>query len=180
MEFGNKRTKRRITQQEENAVITAGDGEKMSKASRHLIEAIGESVAAMPSAEQIAEAAESSKPKPRANIHAKLPKDVYPLDALLDPSARESIPVDDWLQACKKKEPVKTFCRFVSRRILSAAQNNDLTKLKVLRYLEIMYRFFISLKDMGRGKRLPPRFELEQIQPFPVTAAIRKRFSKSG
>jgi DNA-directed RNA polymerase I subunit RPA49 len=181
MVFGTKKAKTMIKSLAENAIIQAGSGDgKLDATTQALLNSIGEKVANMPTKDEQEALSTDSAPKPKANLAAKDPKDVYPLSILIPSETLTSIDVVSWMEKAKKKEEIKTGSRFVSYRISSVAQNNDLTKMKVLRYMLVMIELFVSLKSVGRGgKKLPPRKDLNQIlasSPPSLIDAVIKRF----
>jgi DNA-directed RNA polymerase I subunit RPA49 len=177
MEFGTKKAKKMITSLAENAILAAN---KPSAATKALMTSIGENIADMPTAEELAEAAEASKPRPRANIAAKEPVDVYPIETLIDEDTLYHIDIRDWLDATKQKKGVTTTSRYVSRRIQSVIQiaEEDPTKLKVLKYMLMVIEFFQALKKSKNGKLVPSYEVLKALKhPGFMMDGIRKRFS---
>jgi DNA-directed RNA polymerase I subunit RPA49 len=183
MEFGSKKAKKQIATRADNAVIgnsSRADG-KRDVASEALLESISKNIASMPTVAAMNAAAEDEKPKPKADLSAKRPDLVYPIESLIAPEIIQSINVQDWIQAIKKKEfPSLLTSRFVQNRLTDFVISGDLTKIKVLRYMLHVITFYHALNSVGRVKRIPQKAQLMSKMKAPefLVEAIRKKFGR--
>jgi DNA-directed RNA polymerase I subunit RPA49 len=177
MEFGTKKSKKMIQSLTENAII-ASSSNKQSTATKALMASIGENIANMPTVEDLQTLAEESKPRPKANLSATDPTDVYPIQSLIDEDTLYSINVQDWKDATKEKVGVTTTSRYVSRRLQSVLQNDDEAKMKVLKYMLMVIEFFQLSKKSKNGNLVPRGNDLHALDhPGFLLEGVKKRFS---
>lgn len=125
-------------------------------------------------------AIDETKPRPKANLKAETPKDVYPVETLIGSDTMQLLMVKEWLDAVKSLRPITTRSRYVGQRLQKIAVDGNVKKLKILRYLLLLLDFMSALKSKGKGlKRLPDREELREatgVQDFLIDI-VRKRFT---
>jgi DNA-directed RNA polymerase I subunit RPA49 len=182
MEFGNKKAKKQIATRADNAVIgnsSRADG-KRDIASEALLESIAKTVASMPTVAAMNAAAEDQKPKPKADLSARRPDLVYPVESLIAPEVIQSINVQDWVDAVNNKTPPLLASRFVQNRLTDFVISRAVTRIKVLRYMLHVIGFFHALKSVGKSKRIPPKAELLSKMKAPefLVEAIKKKFGR--
>ena len=144
-----------------------------------MLESMAPSTEQMASREELQAATDEAKPRPRANLEAQRPEDIYPLESLISPEELRAVSVLDWQEAAKSSMPVTTRSRFVSRRLERVALSGDVKTLKALRYLLLLLDFLSALKPGKSGKRLPPRDDLREavaVQDI-LLDAVRKKYS---
>ncbi|KAK5153268.1 hypothetical protein LTR04_006244 [Oleoguttula sp. CCFEE 6159] len=117
-EFGTKKARKAIASLTENA-IASGRGRATSSAA--VLDSMASSTDTMPDKAALQAAVDDAKPRPRANLAATTPADVYTLDGLIGADMR-SIAVLDWQAAAVRNDDVRTPSRFVSRRLAAVAQ----------------------------------------------------------
>lgn len=183
--FGTKKAKKAIASLTENAIApgkASGERSKMDGTANVMLNTIGQVTSTMSTRDQLAAAADENKPRPKANLEAAHVKDVYTPESLVGADVLKSLTVSDWAQAVKKKQEIKTKSRFVSRRIVDAAQ--DTTKLKCLRFALALLAFLEAARSRGRSanKILPQRSDLREALDLPenIIDSIRRRFSERG
>ena len=126
----------------------------------------------MPSREELQALVDESKPIPVVNQHAKTPAEVYPLEDLIGIDSLTAINVRPWEEAVKRGEDVKTISLFVSKRLRKIVENNDVKKMKTLRYLLLLLEWSAALKPGQKGaKKLPPKEEIRNA----ISEDIRDR-----
>jgi DNA-directed RNA polymerase I subunit RPA49 len=180
-QFGSKKSRKAIEDMTLNA-ISRGDGGNDSGMAENILQGMAGMTSAMPTSEELAAAVDSSKPRPRANLAAEYPEDVYSTDAVVGTELMASIPVKDWVDASQAGEGVQVSSRFVAKRILSLVKNKQIQKLKVLRFILLCIQFNDSLYGGGKGaKKIPTKEKMQaafgENMPEPVVNGIRRKFA---
>ncbi|KAJ4353864.1 DNA-directed RNA polymerase I subunit rpa49 [Didymosphaeria variabile] len=179
-EFGSKRSRKAIEDMTQNA-IQRGDATKDEGIAENVLQGMSGATAAMPTSEELAAAVAESKPRPRANLAAEYPIDVYPIDVVVGKEFMALIEVSDWVSASESGAGVEVRSRFVAKRISKLVKNKQYQKLKLLRFILLC----VKLNDIakpGKGtKKLPPKGKFETAMGEDVPAAlgntIRRRFA---
>jgi DNA-directed RNA polymerase I subunit RPA49 len=179
MEFGTKKAKNMIKSLAENAIIQSNSTGAPDATTKALIESIGEKVASMPTAAEQVRAAEESAPKPRANLDAQTPDDVYPLEILIPLDLLSTIDASEWMEKTKKKENISVTSQFVARRAQSIGNNKDLTKMQVLRYMYVIIDFFKHLGKGRESRKTPQKKKLSDHHPSSLVDSIYQRFCRT-
>ena len=117
-----------------------------------------------PSLEELQSAIEEGKPRPRANLEAESPADVYRVEDLVGGvEVLAGLNVRGWQDAVGAGEDVKTSSRFVSNRLRRIVRIGDVKKLKTLRFLLLLLDWNSCLKPGSKGsKKLPPREDVKK------------------
>ena len=180
-EFGSKRSRKAIEDMTQNA-IQRGDATKDEGMAENVLQGMSGATDAMPTTAQLAAAVDESKPRPRANISAEYPIDVYPTDVVVGKELMALIEVSDWVSASESGQGVEVGSRFVAKRITKLAKNKQYQKLKVLRFILLCVKLNdIAKPGKGGAKRIPPKGKFETAMGEDVPAAlgntIRRRFA---
>ncbi|KAL3427093.1 a49-like RNA polymerase I associated factor [Phlyctema vagabunda] len=196
--FGTKKARKAIASITENAIapakaarLLANDGKtpKLDSASKATLEAMKTEALSMSSQKDLAEAADSAKPRPKANTEAVDIKDVYTTQNLIGDDIFQLVPVRDWQQAAQAKKEIKNLSsRYVAARITkfaapTVAHYQDTAKLRILRYMLYMLDFLGCAKLERNSKRLPKKNDLTKAlgdAPESVQESIRRKFSTNG
>lgn len=187
-EFGSKKSRKAIEDMTLNAIRSSGKADDSSSARN---EAVAENVlqnmttttGAMPSKAELAAAVDSSKPRPTPNLAAEYPGDVYTAESIVGSELMTMIEVKDWVQASRAGEGVQVGSRFVAKRITKLANNKQIQKLKVLRFILLCINFNAALYGGGVGskpKKIPGKGRLEDAmgdEPMSWVMAIRRKFA---
>ncbi|KAF9734129.1 hypothetical protein PMIN03_008576 [Paraphaeosphaeria minitans] len=179
-EFGSKRSRKAIENMTQNA-IQRGDVAKDEGIAENVLQGMSGATAAMPTSEELAAAVDESKPRPKANIAAEYPIDVYTVDNVAGKELMALIEVSDWVSASEAGTGVEVRSRFVAKRISKLVKNKQYQKLKLLRFILLC----VKLNDIakpGRGaKKIPPKGKFETAMGDDVPAAlgntIRRKFA---
>ncbi|PFH60568.1 hypothetical protein XA68_10773 [Ophiocordyceps unilateralis] len=183
--FGTQKAKKAIRETTLNAVAPSQESGQEA-AMKATLEAIGAVTSHMSTREQLQAAVDSGKPIPKANLEATAVEDVYDMDTLIGRDVFNLVPVREWQEKVRAGDSVETASRFVSARLNKlAADDSTMEQLRVLRYLELLIRFYRTTKAGRRdgGRQLLPRTELRQaLSPAPeaVIENIRRKFSDGG
>lgn len=188
--FGTKKARKAIASVTENAIspdksarnLANGDKPpKLDAASAAMLASMKEATANMATRAELAEAADASKPRPKANLNATDVKDVYTVESLIGEDILSQVPVREWQVAVKSKKEVVVKSRFVARRIQRLS--TDVTKLRTLRYVLCLLDFYNSAKPVRGGRTIPKRNDLSNALgdvPDAVQQNIRRKFSTAG
>ncbi|KAG0648545.1 DNA-directed RNA polymerase I subunit RPA49 [Hyphodiscus hymeniophilus] len=182
--FGTKKAKKALASITENAISRGGSAAgKADAATQAMIAAMAKDAEGMATRAELAAEADSSKPRPKANLDAKDINDVYTVDNLMGKDIMKAVPVLQWQTALKADKEIVVSSEYVARRIKKVSASAD--KLKMLRYLLLLIEIHKGSKVKGRGttKMLPKREELKKIAgglPEPVIENARRQFSSDG
>lgn len=147
-----------------------------------VVESMASTTSTMPTREELQSAVDDAKPRPKPNLQATTPAEVYPISVLVGgEDTLRALAVKDWEDAVATNTPVQTKSRFVSNRIVKVAQSGEVKKLKTLRYLLLLLDFYGCLKSGARGvKKVPQKDDLRKAMdnaPDGMTEGIRRRFA---
>lgn len=196
MTFGTKKAKKAINALTENAIAPqqAGGEEldqegirnaiKADPAQAAIMESMAAAVSSAPTAASLQAAVDENKPRPKANLHAEHPKDVYPLSTIIGVETMKEVKVRPWVEANEAGEPIQSTSRFVSYRVENLLQNDDIPKLKVLRYVLVLIKFYQALIPGGKsgGRKLPLRDKLVKAmgeEAF-LLETVKRRFTEGS
>ncbi|KAH7059089.1 RNA polymerase I associated factor, A49-like protein [Macrophomina phaseolina] len=165
-EFGTKKAKKALASITENAITpTAGaaEGKVTDAVAKAVLESMAGATADMPTREALQAAVDENKPRPKANLEATTPAEVYTPEELIGNESMRLLDVKSWIDAAAKKEDIQLTSMFVARRIEELALKRDVKKLKVMKYMLLLIDFLAALRSGRNGaKRLPKREELEK------------------
>lgn len=184
--FGTKKTQKAIAARSINAISSqrgaGSDGPIPTDAvAEAVLDSIKDSVGDMPTREELQAIVDEAKPRPKANLNATVPKDVYKIKTLIPREILDGMDVTDWEASVEKNEGITTTSRFVSGRIVRFSE--ETRKLKALRYLLALIEFHSSLRILKtKGRKLPKREDLKKKMEASedVLNSIRKQFSTGG
>ena len=131
--------------------------------------------------EELQAAMDEAKPRPKPNVAAESPADVYTAEDIVGLEVLRLLNVKPWEEAVKKKQNVPSTSRFVARRLVKVVQSKDLKRLKSLKFLLILIQWQKCLRSGSKGiKKLPPKEAVQKSVPDAdgnVLETIRKRFA---
>ncbi|KAL4870494.1 hypothetical protein BDV12DRAFT_165704 [Aspergillus spectabilis] len=203
--FGTKKSRKATQSMAENAQLSSAPEGAATAAESALLQSMPAESATDLASKSAAVQAEiqAAKPLPTANLDAKHPSEVYPLETLI-PNGKATLrqlPIKDWQDTISQGLTVQTTSRYVSNRISDICESGNATHIQVLRFILLLLDLSRSLKSSkpggaGRGsKRLPSREDLRRILssgspsetsseassiPDPIIDGIRRKFAPSG
>ncbi|KAI9748368.1 MAG: DNA-directed RNA polymerase I subunit rpa49 [Candelina submexicana] len=194
MEFGTKKAKKAIASQTENAIspskprATSPGGSQtpaiQDAATKALLDAMADSTDHMATRAELQSAVDEAKPRPKANLAAKTPADVYPVESLVGEETMAALTVKDWQDTVEAGEAVTGLkSRYVSQRLQKVATSSGsgkVVRLKVLRYISLLLDFYLTLNTGARGpKRVPQMVHLKKALGVQgsLVDTIKRRFA---
>ncbi|KAF2012469.1 RNA polymerase I associated factor, A49-like protein [Aaosphaeria arxii CBS 175.79] len=182
-EFGSKKSKKAIQERMANRIARGDPNEPTEEnpVADAIMQGMDATNGKMPTKEELEAELDSSKPRPKANLAAEYPADVYPIDTIVGKELMALIPIKDWLDSAEEGKGVQVASKYVARRILKLAKNKDVQKLKVLKFILLCVNFNAALRTKGKGpKNVPPKDKLitamgDDIPPA-VVDSIRRKF----
>ncbi|KAI9661907.1 MAG: DNA-directed RNA polymerase I subunit rpa49 [Bathelium mastoideum] len=188
LEFGSKRAKKVISANAQNAIAPtqgAAADEKLDALGSALLTDAAAATKDQPNQEAMQAQQDAGKPRPKANLQAQKPADVYTVENLIGGNVMKALGVGEWIDHADQGVAVHTSSRFVANRIrtLATGTRKDVQKLKVLKYLATLLDFHGSLKSGSRGtKALPKNSELkERLKTSEIVLNhIVQSFTESG
>ncbi|KAL4912501.1 A49-like RNA polymerase I associated factor-domain-containing protein [Aspergillus aurantiobrunneus] len=203
--FGTKKSRKATQSMAENAQLSNAPEGAATAAESALLQSMPAESARDIAAKSAAVQAEvqASKPLPSANLDAKHPSDVYPLENLIPNgnATLRQLPIKDWQNTISSGLAVSTSSRYVSNRISDIIESGNTTHLQILRLVLALLELARALRSgkPSRGsKRLPSKEDLRQILsggtapssstddqisttvPDPVIDGIRRKFAPRG
>ena len=192
--FGTKKSQKAIKNLTVNAINASPskpkpnlDGTQSKAPLDALSEAVLSSMAApsssMPSREEMQATIDENKPIPKPNLSADDPAEVYPVEELVGGEhVLRKLTVKEWIDTINAGGDVPTNVLFVSRRLLKMAKNEDVRKMRVLKYMCLLVGWYRLLKPGFRGALKVPKLEempgLVQMFGSEVVGGLAKRFSQ--
>jgi DNA-directed RNA polymerase I subunit RPA49 len=185
-EFGTKRAKKAIASMTENAITRktidgVAPGDSLTTA---VLSNLATNTASIPSREEKQAVIDESKPRPKPNLAATTPADVYPLDVVISEETMRDIPIKEWREAHTKGEDVEVKSLFVANRMYNlATRDEEISNLKALRYLYMLVQFYLALKPGREGhKKLPTKAELSaKVEASSsLLDGIKRTFAEGG
>jgi DNA-directed RNA polymerase I subunit RPA49 len=190
MEFGNKKTRKALDDRTINAIgrglprLASPGGTIPPPPTDNVAAAVLGSMSAttaqMPTVAEQNAVMEDSKPRPKPNMDAKIPAEVYPISTLIGNEMMAAINVKDWVEATQAKVGVKLRHRYVANRIAAVVAEKDIKKLKVLRFIHVLMKFKDTLnqKSKKEASRLPQRDKLLEAmkESAPLVDAVKQKF----
>lgn len=190
MTFGTKKAKKAISSLSENAITrdrardaSPGAAKRALKANpsaRAVLESMATSASNAPTKDDLQSSIDDAKPRPKHNAQATKPDEVYEVRSIVGDELMKDLRVKPWVDAVEANEEVTTKSRYVSNRLRALCQDDEIVRLKVLRYMLLLLEFFNALKTVrGGGRKLPDKGELEKAMGVEkhVVDTIRKRFA---
>jgi DNA-directed RNA polymerase I subunit RPA49 len=188
-EFGSKKSRKALEDRTLNAIKSgtgAEDAARTDAVAENVLQQMNSATAIMPNKDDLAAAVDSSKPRPTPNLAAEYPADVYSTDVVVGSELMTILDVKDWVQSSAAGQGVSVPSRYVAKRIVKLAQNKQIQKLKVLRFILLCINFNSALFGGGgpRPKKIPMKGKLEAAMgedtPAGQIMAIRRKFAPEG
>lgn len=190
MAFGTKKAKKNIASLAENAIgprkardISPGSVTRAVKANPSamaVLESMAVSADNAPSMADLQAHIDSAKPRPRFNVNAQKPEEVYEVKTIIGDEVMKELKVRPWVDAVEANEEVQTNSRYVSHRLRALCQDDEIIRLKALKYMLLLLDFFMALRPKkDGGKKLPEREELQKkmgADKFLIDT-VRRRFA---
>ncbi|KAL4788034.1 A49-like RNA polymerase I associated factor-domain-containing protein [Aspergillus varians] len=168
--FGTKKSRKATQSMAENAQLSNAPEGAATAAESALLQSMPVEAARDMAAKAAAVQAEiqASKPLPTANLDAKHPSEVYPLEALIPNgnATLRQLPIKEWQDTIFAGLTVSTTSRYIANRISDIVESGNTTHLQILRFVLILLELVRALRSgkPGRGpKRLPTREDLRRI-----------------
>ena len=188
--FGTKKSQKAIRSYAENAIASPQKSSQrdasgaliLDPVAAAVIESMSQNSAAAPTREELQAVIDKAKPRPKANLEATIPGDVYKLEDLVGSEALRGLKILDWQTTVGESKPVLTSSKFVSKRLVKVVTSGDVLRLKALRYLLLLLDWFACLKSGAKGvRKLPKRDDIRKIVGADVgdgmLESLRKRFA---
>ena len=182
--FGTKKSQKAIQSLTDNAIASSAGNKKgvLDAVASAVMNSMAESSATIPTKEELQAAVDNAKPRPKPNLEAETPADVYPAENLVGMDVLEGLAVKTWQDAVEANRDVKTSSRFVSRRLIRVVRTDDVKKLRTLKALLLMLNWYGCLQPGGKNaKKLPKREDVKKAVgpevPDRIVDSIRKRFA---
>ena len=194
--FGTKKSQKAIRSLTDNAInpikaspsktnVDADGSEKPKKLdalSEAVLSSMAEPTSSMPSREEMQAQIDDAKPIPHPHLDASNASEVYPVAELVGGEhVLRKMQVKEWIETLNAGDDVPTQVYFVSRRLTKVAQNEDVLKMRILKYLCLLVGWFKCLKA-GRSLRVPKTEEMGTlVEQFgtELVAGLGKRFAKN-
>ena len=187
--FGTKKARKAIAALTENAIgpdrsarmLANGKTRSLDPIATAVLSSMKDQTGGMATREELQQAADASKPRPKVNANATEIKDVYTVDELIGEDVVKHIKVRQWQEAFKAEEEVRVKSQYVAHRIQAAAKNPE--KLKILRYMLLLLEVYMGTRINRGGRNLPRKDEMNSYlgdMPEVVIESVKRKFSDGG
>lgn len=165
MHFGTKKAQKALSSVAKNA-ISAGrlrnvdvdvvkDAIKDNPTAWAILDSLVPTIHGAPTRASLHAAIDDARPRPKANPNATKPEEVYPLETLVGSEVLKDLKVNSWIETVNAGEPVKSMSRFIVHRLKLLVAENNIAKLKVLKYISVLLDWYKALRPaMNGGRRL--------------------------
>ncbi|KAI4176111.1 MAG: hypothetical protein LQ346_007945 [Caloplaca aetnensis] len=187
--FGTKKSQRAIESITKNAISPSKIRGQPTSSHNPIATSVLDSMAAkssfMPTREELQASVDDSKPRPKPNLDAETPAEVYSIEQLVGPGKLAQMTIKEWQDAIEADEEILTTSRFVSRRVQAIVKSDDIRKLKTLKYLLLLVEWYNALrpglKGVGR-KVLAPEKLHEQLTGWSSSLidSVSQRFTSGA
>ncbi|MCJ1478591.1 DNA-directed RNA polymerase I subunit rpa49 [Lambiella insularis] len=190
--FGTKKSQKAIRARTENAIASPHKASQASAGKPVLdplasavIEYMSQSTSTMPTREDMQADVDESKPRPKANMKAETPAEVYTIEDLVGTDTLRVLSVREWQTAVEAKKDVQTSSKYVSRRLVKVVASKNVMRLKALRFILLLIDWYSCLRPGLKGaKKLPQRDDIRKAVGGEITDSmiegLRKRFAPQG
>lgn len=192
--FGTKKSQKAIRDLTANAITASptksksqpsATGRALDPLASAVVSSMAEFTSSMPTQEQMQADIDESKPIPKPNMAAETPADVYPVEQLVGgTNVLRNMNVRELIDKVKGGEDVQTKSLFVSRRLVTVVQSDDVKRVRTLRYLLLLLEWYKGLKLGHKGGKKVPRDEemgpLMEQYGSEVVRELGRRFADHG
>lgn len=187
-EFGTKKAKKAISQNADNKImspqkqrgLSPNSLRKANPAASAILDSMEASALDVPTKEAIEAEVQQSKPRPKHNPSAQTPQDAYSIDAVVGEDMMIALKVKPWVTAVEEGDGITVPSRFVVRRVKQLVEDDDIKKLKLLKYVLVLEEFLKQCVANGKaGVRIPKREVLRENlgEPDSVLDKLVERFT---
>ena len=186
LEFGTKKARKAIAQSADNKISSSersnGKTDSAAKALLSMLDATAQD--ASPSATLTLET-NASRVRPKNNALAERVEDAYTIEDVVGEDMMLILKVKPWVDVLQNGGDVPVPSRFVSKRIKYLAAEDDISTLKLCKYIVVLINFLEACTFKGKpvmGGQVPTREVLrEKIEePDSVINKLIERFTASG
>ncbi len=128
---------------------------------------------------------DENKPRPKPNLAAETPADVYPIEQLVGgEEVLKQMQVKVWIDTIQSGADVPTSSLFVAKRLVRTVESGGVKLVRVLKYTLLLIEWFKSLRPHGKdGKKVPALSQmgaLTQNWGSDLPASLSRRFALGG
>jgi len=168
MTFGTKKAKKVISAISDNAITPlkprGTSPESLKRAVKKdptamaVLESMAISAENAPTRQSMQAAIDDAKLGPTHNPDAKIPAEIYPLSSIVGDNVMKECKVKPWVVAIEAGEEIQIAYRFIAHRLKAMVKEDDIVKLKVMKYMLMLMEFLFMLKSVKEGgRKLPGR-----------------------
>ena len=190
--FGTKKSQKAIHAMTANAIqpspsknrnTSVGENESLDAVAAAVMSSMP-STAAISTREEMQAQIDEGKPRPKANLQAETPAEVYAVEDLVGgESVLANIGVKEWIDIIQAGRDIQTKSVFVSRRLQATIKSGDVRRVKILKYILLLVEWFKALKAKGKGGWRVPKFEdmgsLEESWGSDIVKGLDRRFAEA-
>ena len=190
--FGTKKSQKAIRNLTANAIKASpskskteglADGRsQLDPLASAVVSSMADLTSSMRTREEMQAEVDEGKPRPKPNMQASTPAEVYPVEQLVGgASILPAMGVKDWIEKINNGKDVQLKSRFIARKLRNTVQSGDVKKLKIMRYLLLLVEWFLALKPGSKPAKKVPRAEemgpLNDAYGSEIVAGVTKRFA---
>ena len=189
--FGTKKSKKALNDLAQNSIRSAQaqrteDGKLvLDNMASAVLDTMDSVTGIMTTQAILQQQSDEKKPRPKMNLEAKEPRDVFSLDDVIGSEIMKLLDTRPWLADVKADRPVESHSAFVARRVVRVIGDGDslkdTKKDKILRYYQALHDWTRCLQKGARaGWKVPKREQVEESLKGVserVIDQIRKKFA---
>ncbi len=143
---------------------------------------MADSASSMRTREEMQAEIDEGKPRPKPNMQASTPAEVYPLEQLVGGvNILAAMGVKEWIDKVNDGKDVQLKSRFIVRKLVTTVKSGDVKKLKVMKYLLLLIEWCNALKPGPKSTKRVPKPEemgpLVEAYGSDIIAGVARRFA---
>ena len=193
--FGTKKSKKAIRSLTANAISPSKPFSSIAPSKAQMDPLAEAVISSMPSisttaTREILQAEiDVAKPRPKPNLQATTPAEVYTISQLVDGDLTLcKLHVKDWIDAVNAGGNVPTRSLYVSQRLVKTVQSGNVKLVRALKYLYLLIEWSKTFRQSGpkTGKRVPTKLENKELASLiegwgtALVLGLSKRFADNG
>ncbi|KAL9102236.1 MAG: hypothetical protein Q9163_002596 [Psora crenata] len=191
--FGTRKSQKAISCLTANEISSSQPTSKSSP-SKDALDPIAQAViSSMPvaltasSREALEAAMDEAKPRPKPNLQATTPAEVYTIEQLVGgDNVLSKVAVKEWIDRINSGGDVTMKSPYVSKRLVKVVEAGDVKMVRVLKYIYLLIEWWKALQHNPREGKRVRKAEDKEMAPLieawgrDLVLGLSKRFAENG
>ncbi|EDO19068.1 hypothetical protein Kpol_2000p33 [Vanderwaltozyma polyspora DSM 70294] len=166
--FGTKKAKKAIMDLEKNRV----DADKLVESAIDIVDSVKAASKDLPSKADLDEMVSNDRPTPLANVEATDVEEIYPINNIIPKREWQFIRVGPIIKEEDQEQKLEMFpytkSQYISKKLSTLSQSNNMTKLQLLYYLSLLLGVYDNRRANNKDKLLeklnsPPEILIDGV-----------------